>query len=424
MVYSSSSKMIGNLFYLCPSCSTEDSLYQKREFIKCHACLKSFPFKNNQVYFKSKQYSISQFYELIRGILSLDKNQSNNVFRISKRARLRQGIKKIRYHGQNNFISTIESPVEVDTGELVLEKDTLIFRGKLKTWNFPKYKINGYTTNSKYFEFKIQDKPFFQVYFEEESPLKYEDLFTDWFGMNSSDIPIIEHQPKITYHIPKMSSLILENREIENWNNKEKFSFIEFLLKIFIGYPIVQFLKWYSKLTLQNEHLLPEKGPFILLMNHESYLDPIIISTLLKRRIGFFTKSTAFANRILQPIFRAYRALPNRRYETDPQVVRQAIQVLKNGNGIGIFPEGERTWSGKLLPFKYNTVKFLMSVQIPIVLVSIKGAFNVLPRWSHKLKQGKIEIEVQRCLSLIPGRWQIKDFKNELEFYFKENLSL
>ena len=65
-----------------------------------------------------------------------------------------------------------------------------------------------------------------------------------------------------------------------------------------------------------------------------------------------------------------------------------------------------------------------MSVQVPIVLVSIKGAFNVLPRWSHKLKQSKIEIEVQRCLSLIPGRWQIEDFKNELEFYFKEILSL
>jgi 1-acyl-sn-glycerol-3-phosphate acyltransferase len=155
-------------------------------------------------------------------------------------------------------------------------------------------------------------------------------------------------------------------------------------------------------------------------MNHASYLDPIIIATLLRRRIGFFTKSTSFADRLLQPIFKAYRSLPNRRYEIDPQVVRQAIQVIKKGNCIGIFPEGERTWDGKLLPFKYNTVKFLMSVQIPIVLVLIKGAYNVLPRWTHKLNPGQIKIEVQRCFSLIPGRWRIEDLKEELELYFKK----
>jgi 1-acyl-sn-glycerol-3-phosphate acyltransferase len=144
------------------------------------------------------------------------------------------------------------------------------------------------------------------------------------------------------------------------------------------------------------------------------------MSTLLRRRISFFTKSTSFANRVLQPIFRAYRSLPNRRYEVDPQVIRQALRIIKRGNCLGIFPEGERTWDGRLLPFKYNTIKFLLSVQIPIVIVTIKGAFNVLPRWSHRLNQGKIEIEVQRCFSLIPKRWQIEELKKELELYFKE----
>jgi 1-acyl-sn-glycerol-3-phosphate acyltransferase len=359
---------------------------------------------------------------LIRDKLSLNKNNINQIIRISKKARLRQGVKKLAYNGRDNYISIIESPIEVDFGELVFTKDVLIFKGKYKSWNFPKKLISGYTTNSKYFEFKIIGRPFYQIYFEEESPLKYEDLFTDWLNMISFDRPMIEHQPKITYQIPKAPSLILSNKEIGNWNKREKFSSMEYLLHIFIGRPIVQFLKWYSNLIFRNEDLVPVKGPFILLANHESYLDPIIISTLLQRRIGFFTKSTAFADLLLQPIFKAYRSLPNRRYEIDPQVVRQAIQVLKNGNCIGIFPEGERTWNGKLLPFKYTTVKFLMSVQVPIVLVSIKGTFNVLPRWARRLNPGKIEIEVQKCFSLVPGRWRIEDLKNELEFYFKETL--
>jgi 1-acyl-sn-glycerol-3-phosphate acyltransferase len=350
----------------------------------------------------------------------LTNKQTKDSIRISHKAILRQGVKKIVYRARNKFLSIIESPIEMDTGKLVLTVDTLIFRGITKVWSFPKKQISGYTTNSKYFEFKIRDLPFFQIYFEEESPLKYEDLFTDWFHDESSNIQMIEHQPKIIHQIPKSPSLVLGLKEIENWDVSEKFSIVEFLLHIFIGLPIVNFLKWYSNLTFDNAHLVPPKGPFILLMNHESYLDPILISTLLGRRIGFFTKSTSFAIRLLQVIFRAYRSLPNRRYEIDPQVVRQAMQIIKKGNCIGIFPEGERTWNGDLLPFKYNTIKLLMSVQIPIVIVSIKGAYAVLPRWTHGINQGQINIEIQRCFTLIPGRWQIEDLKKELESYFME----
>ena len=128
--------MIGNLFYLCPSCSNEDSLVQKRDFIFCHNCLVSIPFKNNHVYFNSKKYSISQFYELIRDILSINKNQTKEIIRNSKKARLRQGIKKLAYYGRDNYLSIIESPVEIDIGELVFKKDVLIFNGKDKSWNF------------------------------------------------------------------------------------------------------------------------------------------------------------------------------------------------------------------------------------------------------------------------------------------------
>jgi 1-acyl-sn-glycerol-3-phosphate acyltransferase len=412
--------MIGNLFYLCPSCFTEDSLDQKRDSFFCLQCNKTFPFKHNQISFDNKGYSISQFYALIQSSLSLRMNRSTETFRTSRRAKLRQGIKQLSFRGRDKIQSIIESPVDVDTGELVFTDETLIFRGDKKSWVFPKQKITGYTTNSKYFEFKILGLPFFQIYFEKESPLKYEDLFSEWFQVKSNNSRIIEHQPRITDQIPKKPSLLLHNQDIQNWNAREKFSLMELLLHILVGLPIVSFLKWYAHLTFSNSQMIPEKGPFILLMNHESYLDPIIISTLLARRIGFFTKSTSFADKILQPIFRAYRSLPNRRYEIDPQVVRQALGIIRQGNCIGIFPEGERTWNGELLPFKYNTIKFLMSVQIPIIVVTIKGAYTVLPRWTHKISPGKIKVEVQRSFSLIPGMWQIEDLKSELESYFKQ----
>jgi 1-acyl-sn-glycerol-3-phosphate acyltransferase len=412
--------MIGKLFYLCLSCLAEDSLEYSREFIHCQNCQKSYPFKNNQILYNNHYYSISQFYRLVRASLILNKNQSKTSFRISKEARLRQGIKAISFRGRNQLHSVIEVPVEVDHGELVINEDSLIFRGIEKKWIFPQKNITGYTTNSKYFEFKVADLPFFQIYFEHESPLKYEDLFTAWFSKyNLEKKQMIEHQPRISKKLPPLPSLILSHRDIKNRDIRERFSITEFFLHIFVGMPIVAFLRWYANLTFSGEHLVPDKGPFILLMNHQSYLDPIIISTLLPRRIGFLTKSTSFADKFLQPIFRAYRSLPNRRYEIDPQVVRHALKGIQQGNCIGIFPEGERTWDGDLLPFKYSTIKFLLSVQIPVVIVTIKGAYNVLPRWTHKINPGQIKARVQRCFSLIPGRWQIEDLKEELESFFK-----
>jgi 1-acyl-sn-glycerol-3-phosphate acyltransferase len=411
--------MIGKLFYLCPSCLTEDSLTDQRDHLRCRKCQESFPFLNNQIFYKNKTYSISSFYQLIRSSISLFNNKSKTPSRISQRARLRQGINDISYFGRNHFHSIIECPVEVDSGTLVIYKNSFTFKGSKQDWLFQKKDVQGYTTNSKYFEFKIKGLPFFQIYFESESPLKYEDLFTDWFRENSGQ-KILEHQPKIIRENPKQPAMLLKSSAILNWNNRERFSAMELLLHLVIGLPIVIFLKWYAKLTITNAELVPKRGPFILLMNHQSYLDPIIISTVIPRRIGFFTKSTSFADRLLQPIFRAYRSLPNRRYEIDPQIVRHALQVIRQGHCIGIFPEGERTWNGELLPFKYSTIKFLLSVQVPIIIMSIQGAYTVLPRWSHKINPGQIKIDVQRCFSLRPGKWQIEDLKNEVESFFKE----
>ena len=240
-----------------------------------------------------------------------------------------------------------------------------------------------------------------------------------WFEIDPDYKKLIEHQPKIIQDIPSRTQLLLKHDDIENWNLRERIHFFELLLHIFIGLPITLFLRWRANLIFKNDVLIPKQGPFILIINHESYLDPILISTLSPRRVGFFTKSTTFADRILQPIFRAYRSLPNRRYEIDPHVVRQALGRIKKGNCIGIFPEGERTWDGQLLPFKFNTIRFLMSVQVPIVLVKISGAYDVLPRWTHKIQKGEIKIEVQRCFSLIPGAWDLEELKDELEDYYR-----
>jgi len=413
--------MIGLLFYLCPLCNGEDCLSEKNNTLQCRICHHIFPFKNNRIEFENRSFSISEFYALIRQHLKMFPSSANPDSRHSGKAVLRQGIKRIKFRTSSGQISVIEKPMKVDRGFLQINADQMIFKGEKAQWIFPKDKILGYTTNSKYFEFKCNGQPFFQIFFEAESPLKYEDLLTLWVTGGEKNHEMMEHQPRIIFDQPPPPSLLLSHEKIENKHNKETFTFIELLLHLFVGLPVTYFLKWRAGLTYQNGELIPDEGPFVLIMNHESYLDPILISTLARRRIAFFTKSTSFADRLLQPVFRAYRSLPNRRYEIDPMVVRQGLRCLTKGKCIGIFPEGERTWDGGLLPFKWNSVRFLQSVQVPIVLAEIEGAFDLLPRWSHHLRSGRMQITIQRCFSLLPGRWSTPDLKEVLQSFYQDD---
>ncbi len=411
--------MIKKLIYLCPVCHEEDTINQIGNSLHCSTCQSHFPFLNNFITFSNIQYELPYFYDLIKQKLLIRTISKGPVLRESKQAILRQGIKRMIFRGFEREYTIIEKPVDVAEGILKIEEDRLRFQGAQTSWIFNISDIMGFSTNSKYLEFKIRDKPFFQIYFKEESPLKYEDLLIKWYKQYSSFGAFIEHQPILKYKIPSPLKPLIPHPTADANRFKEKFSIFELILHLLIGLPVTHYLKHSANLQFRNKELIPRQGPCILIANHESYLDPILLSTLSPRRIGFFTKSTSFANRILQPILRAYRSIPNRRYETDPIVIRQAIRRLKTGHCIGIFPEGERTWDGRLGDFKYSTIRFILSAQVPVVVVNIKGGYRILPRWSKRHLKGEMVIDVMKCFSLLPGEWNLQDLKASLESSFQ-----
>jgi len=294
--------MIGKLIYLCPICGDEDKINHNKDFLFCLTCQSRIPFQDDTLVFNNKDYTLSEFYDLIKQKISVRNIEKGPVLRESGLAVLRQGIRKITFRGFDKNTVVIEKPVKVDQGILKLEEDKLIFEGNAKNWIFSISQIIGFTTNSQYLEFKIKDKPFFQIYFNEESPLKYEDLLIKWYKQYSHTREFIEHQPKIISEIPSTPSVLLPASAVVNGSFRERYAIFEYMLHLFVGLPIIFFFKWHSKLQFRNNELIPRQGPCIIIANHESYLDPIIISTLSRRRIGFFTKSTSFTNRILQPI--------------------------------------------------------------------------------------------------------------------------
>ena len=135
------------------------------------------------------------------------------------------------------------------------------------------------------------------------------------------------------------------------------------------------------------EHL-PRAGPCILVPNHQSVLDPLLLQGGLPRAVDSMTKSTQFARWFFRWILPRIHAFPVRRYRVDPQSVRVLFRRLEEGRVVCVYPEGERSWDGKLQPFRRGTLRVLLRAGVPVIPVGIDGTYRVWPRWASRPRRG------------------------------------
>lgn len=147
---------------------------------------------------------------------------------------------------------------------------------------------------------------------------------------------------------------------------------------------------------------VPRSGPFILVANHQSVLDPLLVQTVCPRPLHTFTKSTQFSSRVFRWLLARINCIPTRRYRIDPQVVRVALRRLGEGRGVGIYPEGERSWDGNLQPFRQGTIRLLLRAGVPVVPCGLDGSYDVWPRWSRKIRRRRVRIRFGE-----PIRWPV-----------------
>lgn len=122
---------------------------------------------------------------------------------------------------------------------------------------------------------------------------------------------------------------------------------------------------------------VPRKGPLIVVSNHMTYVDPPLLGASVPRRIMFMAKEELFDFSLLGLVVRAYGAFPVRRSGVDRIALRRAFEVLKKGEVLGMFPEGRRSFSNKLLEAQPGTAFIASRSGAPIVPVGISGSEKV-----------------------------------------------
>lgn len=146
------------------------------------------------------------------------------------------------------------------------------------------------------------------------------------------------------------------------------------------------------------EHLLPG-DPFVLAPNHASVLDPFVLAAaldydLLRDTYWAGWVGMAFANPLVRFVSRIAQVLPIEQDRAATSSLALGEAVLRQGKNLIWFPEGARTHSGRLQPFRLGIGLLLRRIAVPVVPVWIEGTFEAMPagRRMPRLRQVRVTI--------------------------------
>ncbi len=162
---------------------------------------------------------------------------------------------------------------------------------------------------------------------------------------------------------------------------------------------VLRLISRYEIVGLEN---VPRSGPFIIIANHICWLDPPMLGAMLPRRIRFMAKEELFKKPIVGWVVSHYEAFPVRRGEGDRQALRMALEILKAGGVLGMFPEGHRSKSGELQQGHSGAAVIALKAGVPILPIGITGTQNVF-RFPHILTRPKFKVNIGCAFALSKG---------------------
>jgi 1-acyl-sn-glycerol-3-phosphate acyltransferase len=133
-------------------------------------------------------------------------------------------------------------------------------------------------------------------------------------------------------------------------------------------------------LKVYGVHHIPRSGGVLIVSNHQSYLDPVLIGVQICRPMSYLAKSELFEKPAFSWLIRNLNAFPVRQGEGDVGAVKETIRRLAEGHMLTMFPEGTRTPDGTLQPIQPGIGLIVRRAGVPVVPAVIDGSFEAWPR--------------------------------------------
>ncbi|GBF79984.1 lysophospholipid acyltransferase family protein [Aphanothece sacrum] len=150
------------------------------------------------------------------------------------------------------------------------------------------------------------------------------------------------------------------------------------LYHLFRDFVIVPPFYTYFKGRVYDSKKVPQTKPHIVVSNHASYFDPLIISHSVGRPVAYMAKEELFDIPLLKQWMMLYGAYPVKRETGDRGAIRAAINALQNGWMVGIFLEGTRTPDARISYPKLGAAMIAAKAQVPLLPMSLWGTEKIL----------------------------------------------
>jgi len=149
------------------------------------------------------------------------------------------------------------------------------------------------------------------------------------------------------------------------------------------------------------EHLVRE-GPVLVVANHESFIDPPLIGTLYQDDMYYLARKSLMSTPALKWIYKAWNSIPVDQDRPDMSGIKAIVKLLKDGNRVLVFPEGERTESGELGVAQPGTGLVVAKSGTLVQPIRIRGAREALPRGSGRVRFARVSLNIGPPIRFTP----------------------
>ncbi|MFW6280976.1 MAG: lysophospholipid acyltransferase family protein [Halanaerobium sp.] len=182
----------------------------------------------------------------------------------------------------------------------------------------------------------------------------------------------------------------------------------------FISRTLYLIFKIFYKIKVTGRDNLPKSGGVIVMSNHISGYDPPLLAAVFKRPLRFMAKKELFEKPIMRFVLYLADAFPVDRDKRDIKAVKKALKVLKDGQVLGLFPEGTRRPEGKPGQLRPGSVMLAVKSGVPILPVGIKNVKS----------EGRITVNIGEKFSMekFSKKKLTKKERKEAAEYIKEKI--
>ncbi|HEV7716633.1 MAG TPA: MFS transporter [Steroidobacteraceae bacterium] len=150
----------------------------------------------------------------------------------------------------------------------------------------------------------------------------------------------------------------------------------EFLLR-FLSWILINII---YRLRVRGSEKIPGHGAALLICNHVSFVDPIVISAACHRPVRFIMEAAIFRIPVLNTVFRGMKAIPVAPEKVDAEVYERAFAVvaqeLRDGQLVCIFPEGRLTRDGEIAEFRAGMMRILKETPVPVIPLAVSNLWG------------------------------------------------